>query len=164
MAKKKTDTKVEEVDQVDDDDLEIEDADIEPDLDDEDLDEDDLEVDLEEDIEDPDLDDLEEDVDAVGFGDDDDDDDDDDDQDEETTEALEELESQELQLLDEEKDDNLLVDEVEVLRAIRREELTMNVDAQSKRADEFVCQSCFMLKRTSQLANKRKQLCADCAD
>jgi hypothetical protein len=163
MANKKTDTKVEEVEQVEDDDLDLDEADIEPDIDAEDLDEDDLEVDIEEDIEDPDLDEFEEDVDAVGFG-DDDDDDDDDDQDEETTEALEELESQELQLLDEEKDDNLLVDEVEVLRAIRREELTMNVDAQSKRADEFVCQSCFMLKRTSQLANKRKQLCADCAD
>lgn len=163
MAKKKTDTKVEEVESVEDDDLEIDDADVEPDIDAEDLDEDDLEVDLEDDIEDPDLDDVEEDVDAVGFG-DDDDDDDDDEQDEETTEALEELESQELQLLDEEKDDNLLVDEVEVLRAIRREELTMNVDAQSQRSDEFVCQSCFMLKRTSQLANKRKQLCADCAD
>jgi len=163
MAKKKTDTKVEEVESVEDDDLEIDDDDIEPDIDAEDLDEDDLEVDIEADIEDPELDDLEEDVDVVGFG-DDDDDDDDDDQDEETTEALEELESQELQLLDEEKDDNLLVDEVEMLRSIRREELTMNVDAQSKRADEFVCQSCFMLKRTSQLANKRKQLCADCAD
>jgi hypothetical protein len=163
MAKKKTDTKVEEVESVEDDDLEIDDDDIEPDIDAEDLDEDDLEVDLEADIEDPELDDLEADVDVVGFG-DDDDDDDDDDQDEETTEALEELESQELQLLDEEKDDNLLVDEVEMLRSIRREELTMNVDAQSKRADEFVCQSCFMLKRTSQLANKRKQLCADCAD
>lgn len=162
MAKKKTDTKVKEVDPVEDDDLEIDDADIEPDIDPEDLDEDDLEVDIEADIEDPELDDFEEDVDAAGFG--DDEDEDDEEQDEETTEALEELESQELQLLDEEKDDNLLVDEVEMLRSIRREELTMNVDAQSKRADEFVCQSCFMLKRTSQLANKRKQLCADCAD
>jgi hypothetical protein len=161
MAKKKTDTKVEEVESVEDDDLVIDDDDTEPDIDAENLDEDDLDVDLEDDIEDPELD-LEEDVDVVGFG--DDDDDTDDDQDEETTEALEELESQELQLLDEEKDDNLLVDEVEMLRSIRREELTMNVDAQSKRADEFVCQSCFMLKRTSQLANKRKQLCADCAD
>jgi hypothetical protein len=163
MAKKKTDTKVEELESVEDEDLDLD----EPDIDAEDLDEAELDVDLEEDIEEPDLDEFEDevDVDAPGFdGDDDDDDDDDDDQDEETTEALEELETQELQLLDDEKNDNLLVDEVEVLRAIRREELTMNVDTQSKRADEFVCQSCFMLKRTSQLANKRKQLCADCAD
>jgi hypothetical protein len=162
MAKKKTDTKVEELETVDDEDLDPDDADIDA----EDLDEAELDVDLEEDIEEPDLDEFEDDVDveAPGFDGDDDDDDDDDDQDEETTEALEELETQELQLLDEEKNDNLLVDEVEMLRSIRREELTMNVDTQSKRADEFVCQSCFMLKRTSQLANKRKQLCADCAD
>ena len=84
-------------------------------------------------------------------------------QDEETVEALEELESEELSLLDEEADDALLVDEVKELKAIRREELTMNVEAQAQRSDEFVCQSCFMVKRTSQLANRRKMLCADCA-
>jgi hypothetical protein len=161
MAKKKTDTKVEEIESVDDEDLDLDDADIDA----EDLDEAELDVDLEDDIEEPDLDEFEDDVDVDAPGyDADADDDDEDDEDEETTEALEELETQELQLLDEEKNDNLLVDEAEVLRAIRREELTMNVDTQLKRADEFVCQSCFMLKRTSQLANKRKQLCADCAD
>jgi hypothetical protein len=149
---------VEDADEVDDEDLDIDDAELE--LDDEELDLDDLEEDLETDLEDDELeDDLDDDV-----GDSDDGDDDGDDQDEETTEALEELESQELQLLEEEKNDNLLVDEVEVLRTIRREELTMNVDTQSQRSDEFVCQSCFMVKRTSQLANKRKKLCADCAD
>ena len=30
-------------------------------------------------------------------------------------------------------------------------------------SDEFVCQNCFMVKRTSQLANRKKMLCADCA-
>jgi hypothetical protein len=89
--------------------------------------------------------------------------DDEEEHDEETTEALEELESEELQLMDEEVGETLLVDEVEELRAIRREELTMNVDAQLQRSDEFVCQSCFMVKRTSQLANRKKMLCADCA-
>ena len=83
--------------------------------------------------------------------------------DEETVEALEELESEELKLLDEETADALLVDEVKELRAIRREELTMDVDAQVARSHEFVCQSCFLVKRTSQLANRRKMLCADCA-
>lgn len=86
-----------------------------------------------------------------------------DERDEETTEALEELESQELKVLDEEAADNQLVDEVKELRAIRREELTMDVETQGQRSGEFVCQSCFMVKRTSQLANKRKMLCADCA-
>jgi hypothetical protein len=56
----------------------------------------------------------------------------------------------------------MLVDEVAELRAMRREELTMNVDAQIQKADEFVCQNCFMVKRTSQLANKRKMICLDC--
>lgn len=84
------------------------------------------------------------------------------DHDEETAEALEELESQELQLLEYEANEALLVDEVQELRAMRREELTMNVDAQGQKPDEFVCQSCFMVKRISQLANKRKMICQDC--
>jgi len=82
--------------------------------------------------------------------------------DDETVEALEELESQELQLLDDEVNEALLVDEVEELRAMRREELTMNVDAQSQKSDEFVCRSCFMVKRISQLAKKRNVICRDC--
>ncbi|TDI50664.1 MAG: DUF4193 family protein [Acidobacteria bacterium] len=45
---------------------------------------------------------------------------------------------------------------------MRREELTMNVDAQIQKSDEFVCQSCFMVKRMSQMANKRKMICQDC--
>ncbi len=45
---------------------------------------------------------------------------------------------------------------------MRRAELTIDVDAQEPKSDEFVCQSCFMVKRTTQLANKRKMLCKDC--
>ncbi len=156
-TKKKTEVIEETVDDAPDID-EVDDADLDPD--EEDLEADDLE-DLDAVVE-GDLEVDDDDDDDVDF--DDDEDDDKDDQDEETTEALEELESQELQILDEEKNDNLLVDEVEELRAIRREELTMNVDTQLQRADEFVCQSCFMVKRMSQLANKRKQLCTDCAE
>lgn len=83
--------------------------------------------------------------------------------DEETDEALDELEAEELKLLDEEVSETLLVDEVAELRAIRREELTLNVEAQAIRGDEFVCTSCFLVKRTSQLANRRKMICRDCA-
>jgi len=32
-----------------------------------------------------------------------------------------------------------------------------------KQADEFVCNSCFLVKNTSQLADKKKGLCRDCA-
>jgi Domain of unknown function (DUF4193) len=31
-----------------------------------------------------------------------------------------------------------------------------------KRADEFVCQSCFLVKHVSQIADNAKQLCRDC--
>ena len=125
----------------------------------EDIDEDDLDDDIDDEIDDG----LDDDLDDEDLEDPSDDQETPEDHDDETAEALEELESQELKLLDEEADDALLVDEVKELRAIRREELTMDVDAQSLRSDEFVCQSCFMVKRSSQLANKRKKLCADCA-
>jgi len=141
------------------------------DLDDvEDIDEDALEDDLDEDlvvVEDEDFDDedvLVADDEEIDDEVDDEDEDEDDDHDDETAEALEELENQELQLLDDEANEAMLVDEAAELRAMRREELTLNVDAQSQKDDEFVCQSCFMVKRTSQLANKRKMICFDCAD
>jgi hypothetical protein len=129
------------------------------------------EVALEEDLDNPievelDDDEFEDDDELVAEDEevDDEEDDDDDDHDEETAEALEELENQELQLLDDEANEAMLVDEVAELRAMRREELTLNVDAQSQKDDEFVCQSCFMVKRTSQLANRRKMICFDCVD
>jgi hypothetical protein len=81
----------------------------------------------------------------------------------EDTEALEELEAEELALLDEEADSVLLVDEARELRDIRREEFSLHKGAEEKRSDEFVCSSCFMVKRTSQLAKKRKLICKDCA-
>lgn len=130
-------------DEFDDDEIDIDEAELDDDLE--------AEVeDLDEDFDDDD--DL------------DDDGDDDGDDEEEADEALDELEAEELELLDEEVEDTLLVDEAAELRAIRREELTLNVDAQAPRSDEFVCRSCFLVKRTSQLANKRKMICRDCAE
>ncbi len=138
---------VEEIDDIDDD--------IDEDALDDDVEVTTLEVVLE--------DDFQEEI-EVDDEDEDDDDEDDDDHDDETAEALEELENQEMELLDEEANEAMLVDEVAELRAMRREELTLNVDAQSQKDDEFVCQSCFMVKRTSQIANKRKMICFDCVD
>lgn len=159
MAEKEAPTAEEEIEDLDD----LEDVDDIEEIDEEVLDEDldeDLTTGLDEDFEE-DEDIVEDDVEV---DEDEDDDEDDDDHDDETAEALEELENQELQLLDEEANEALLVDEVAELRAMRREELTLNVDAQSQKDDEFVCQSCFMVKRTSQLANKRKMICFDCVD
>jgi hypothetical protein len=156
MAENEAPTAEEEIEDLGDlDDVE----DIDADALDEDLD-DPLEVEL-------DNDEFEEDDELVAEDeevDDDDEEEEDDDHDEETAEALEELENQELQLLDDEANEAMLVDEVAELRAMRREELTLNVDAQSQKDDEFVCQSCFMVKRTSQLANRRKMICFDCVD
>ena len=131
---------------------------------DDDLDED-IEPDIVEDDEDLDLsddvlvEDADDDDDESDTASDDDDDDDDDD------EALDELEAEELEMLtDDESVETLVVDEAAEMRAIRRAELAMQgegVDEAS--SDEFVCTSCYLVKRTSQLTNKRRKICADCA-
>ncbi len=81
-------------------------------------------------------------------------------------EALDELEAEELDMLtDDEESETLIVDEAEELRAIRRAEISLQSGgASTERAeDEFVCQSCFLVLKSSQLANKRKMYCRDCA-
>jgi len=118
-------------------------------------------------VDDDDLDLSDEGLSAVADDDDDDDDtvDDDDDDDDDDDEALDELEAEELEMLTEDESvETIVVDEAAEMRAIRRAEIAMegeSVDAAA--ANEFVCTSCFLVKRTSQLANKRKRLCADCA-
>jgi Domain of unknown function (DUF4193) len=128
-----------------------------PDVEEVDLEEVDEEV-----LEDEEIEDVA-DVDDVEDAEDDEYEEESDEEEEDETEALDELEAEELELLDEEVSETLLVDEVAELRAIRREELTMNVEAQAVRGDEFVCRSCFLVKRASQLANRKKILCVDCA-
>ena len=133
---------------------ELEEGDIEDEWD-EDFDADeDLEEDLEEDLDD-------------GLGDDEDEEEDEDeeDEDEDREEALDELEAEELDMLtDDEESEALIVDEATELRAIRRAELAMEGEVAGGRGeDEFVCQSCFLVLKTSQLANRRKMLCRDCA-
>lgn len=146
MAKKKI-VAVEEIEA----DLDADDVD-EVEVDDEDVELDDEEVELEAvEIE------VEEEVAVV-------DDEDDEFADEtEADEALDELEAEELELLEDEVSESILVDEVAELRAIRREELTMDLDAHAVREGEFVCRSCFLVKRTAQLANRKKMICRDCA-
>jgi hypothetical protein len=84
---------------------------------------------------------------------------------EEATETLDELEAEELEMLTEDETSEMLViDEAAEMRAIRRAEISMNVESVDEAtADEFVCSSCFLVKRSSQLANKRKKICRDCA-
>lgn len=78
--------------------------------------------------------------------------------------ALDELEAEELEMLTEDEADEVIaVDEAAEVRSIRRAELALDKEADAVSSDEFVCASCFLVKRTSQLANKRKKICRDCA-
>ena len=84
---------------------------------------------------------------------------------EETAEALDELEAEEREMLTEdESDETIVVDEAAEMRAIRRAEISMEEEsADSAHSDEFVCSSCFLVKKNSQMANKRRKICFDCA-
>lgn len=78
-------------------------------------------------------------------------------------EALDELEAEELDMLTEdEAAESLPVDEVEELRQLRREAIELELGADAVGEDEFVCSRCFLVKRITQLADKRKKLCRDC--
>ncbi len=115
---------------------------------DEDVDEDELEAD---DIGDDDLDEDDEDADEGT-------------EDDEDAEALDELEAEELEMLtDDEASEVIAVDEAAEIRKLRREERLLDVDPEGAGSDEFVCTSCFLVKRTSQLADRRKRVCRDCA-
>jgi len=85
--------------------------------------------------------------------------------DETQTAALDELEAEELEMLtDDESDETLVIDEAAEMRAIRRAEIAMQDDSiDEATSKEFVCSSCFLVKRENQLANKRRKICLDCA-
>ena len=80
-------------------------------------------------------------------------------------EALDELEAEELEMLTEdETSETLVVDEAAEMRAIRRAELAMDQQGVAETTEgEFVCSSCFLVLKASQLANPRKKICKDCA-
>ncbi len=78
--------------------------------------------------------------------------------------ALEELGAAELNMLTEdEAAEALRVDEAAEVESLRKAELALQHEGDEISADEFVCTSCFLMKRTSQLANKSKKICKDCA-
>ncbi len=80
------------------------------------------------------------------------------------TKALDELEAEELEMLTEDEEaETLPIDEAEELRQIRRAAMSLESSADTAGADEFVCSNCFLVKAGSQLADKRKKLCLDCA-
>jgi hypothetical protein len=78
--------------------------------------------------------------------------------------GLEELGAAELNMLTEdEAAEALRVDEGAEVESLRKAELALQDEGEEISADEFVCTSCFLMKRTSQLANKSKKICKDCA-
>ena len=79
--------------------------------------------------------------------------------------ALDELEAEELEMLtDDESSETLVVDEAAEMRAIRREELAMDRSGADEATEgEFVCSQCFLVLKTSQLADARRNVCNDCA-
>lgn len=83
----------------------------------------------------------------------------------ETPEPLDELEAEELEMLtDDETSETLVVDEAAEMREIRRAQIAMEGEGASEAAaDEFVCTNCFLVKKVSQLADKRRRICTDCA-
>jgi erythromycin esterase-like protein len=81
------------------------------------------------------------------------------------TEALDELEAEELEMLTEdESSEAIVVDEAAEMRAIRRAEIALEgEEASEAAADEFVCESCFLVLKASQRAPGRRKICKDCA-
>ncbi len=84
---------------------------------------------------------------------------------------------------DEDEDDDelsgLLVEELKMVEAgvsgkvftseqakevagMRREELSINPDDHAIRFNEFLCESCFLVKRVTQRASPRSKICNDC--
>jgi hypothetical protein len=93
-----------------------------------------------------------------------DEEDEDEDEEEDEDEALDELEEEELEMLTEdEAAESLPVDELEELRQMRREAMALETEAEGVHEDEFVCSSCFLVKRRTQLADPKRMVCRDCA-
>jgi hypothetical protein len=77
--------------------------------------------------------------------------------------ALDELAAEELEMLTEdEAAEVLIIDEAAEMQAIRRAEVALSTSGEDKAPDEFLCTNCFLLKKSTQLADKRRQLCNDC--
>jgi hypothetical protein len=163
----------EELDVVDlDEDLdeELEEDELDADLDEEDLDEEDLDeedlddVDLDEELEEDELDaDLDEeddvdveDADSDASGDDeaaseDADEDDEDEEDEEVESALDDILRERFVVSDLDDEPAEGDGESDALTRVR-----------PRQPDEFVCQSCFLVKSMTQLADSEKMFCRDC--
>jgi len=85
----------------------------------------------------------------------DDEDEDDDDEPDEVEATLDEILKERLVVADEEEEDEDEVPDTE-------DKAEAGAKVLPKQPDEFVCQSCFLVKHPSQLADAKRKLCADC--
>lgn len=85
--------------------------------------------------------------------------DDDDDEDDE----LSGLEGEELKMVEEGISGKVLTSQQAMeVAGMRREELSINPDDHAIRQNEFLCESCFLVKRVTQRSSARSKICIDC--
>ena len=83
--------------------------------------------------------------------------------DSEADDELSGLEVEELKMLDEGVSGELLTSEQAMeVAGIRRAELSINPDDHAIRQNEFLCESCFLVKRITQKSSPRSKICIDC--
>lgn len=85
----------------------------------------------------------------------------DDEEEAEGTEAsLDELLAKRAEEKADEEEDEALAD---LARGEERAETLGTIKVLPQQADEFTCRNCFLVKHRSQLADKKKMICRDCA-
>lgn len=73
------------------------------------------------------------------------------------------LEVEELNMVEEGVSSKVLTSEqAREVAVLRRQELSMNPDDHAIRQNEFLCESCFLVKRITQKASPRSKFCIDC--
>ena len=83
--------------------------------------------------------------------------------DSETDDELSGLEVEELNMVEEGVSEDLLTSEQAIeVAGFRRAELSINPDDHAIRQNEFLCESCFLVKRINQKASRRSKICIDC--
>lgn len=86
-----------------------------------------------------------------------------DEDDSEADDELSGLEVEELNMVEEGVSEELLTSEQAMeVAGIRRAELSINPDDHAIRQNEFLCESCFLVKRITQKSSPRSKICIDC--
>ena len=77
--------------------------------------------------------------------------------------TLDDLEAEELEAVETNESATILVDEASEIKALRRDEMALDMDTTGRRRDEFVCLACFLVLKKVQLVDPENTLCVDCA-